>query len=275
MVPDGSESALRQLISSVGHRHREDRPTPGRRPFLGGPWSCSPCRRTRPDFSSSLTVTRRTPHWVPFNRTASRLCAKIPSVASTFVKVSAYGPSRTAHIRISPQKIGSGHPSTSTTDRTIFRYRHRTSHPAKLATRCIEPDCRRRRSLLGIYTIEKPNVLPAQFSAYQKPHTHHHVRRPRCSNELLSVAVARNGLLRFGIRYRRCARMATDWPRDLSDRTASSPRSGVRHSSLRCAVPREQLSSGRTGARGTRARGDRGRSRASVRHARDTNEGAC
>ena len=26
LVPDGSESGLRQLISSVGHRHREDRP---------------------------------------------------------------------------------------------------------------------------------------------------------------------------------------------------------------------------------------------------------
>ena len=26
LVPDGSESTLRQPISSVGHRHREDRP---------------------------------------------------------------------------------------------------------------------------------------------------------------------------------------------------------------------------------------------------------
>ena len=46
-------------------------PPPVSRTFLGGHWSCSSCRRTRPDCLSSPTVTLRTPYRVPLN-TAGR-----------------------------------------------------------------------------------------------------------------------------------------------------------------------------------------------------------
>ena len=49
LVPDGSESTLRQPISSVGHRHREDRPDT---------WSPSVPRQ-------SLVVFTMPPHTTP------------------------------------------------------------------------------------------------------------------------------------------------------------------------------------------------------------------
>ena len=49
LVPDGSESTLRQPISSVGHRHREDRPDT---------WSPSVPRQ-------SLVVFTMPPHMTP------------------------------------------------------------------------------------------------------------------------------------------------------------------------------------------------------------------